>query len=66
MLDIKLGRIRYQEVATEIEGLLEEVEKAAARSALPEKPDLQWIDSFVERVYGYEITGGWQPSGSTT
>ncbi len=55
VLDIKLGRIRYEHVASEIEGLLEEVEKAAAASSLPDKPDLEWIDDFVARVYGYEV-----------
>lgn len=55
ILDIKLGRITYQEVAGEIEGLLELVESAAAASKLPDKPDLQWIDDFVARIYGYEV-----------
>lgn len=63
VLTIKQGKMPYREVASWIETLLSQVDAAAARSALPEKPDLQWIDGFVERIYGYEITGGWQPSG---
>lgn len=51
ILAIKLGELSYQEVAGEIEQLLEQVEVAAINSALPEKPDLEWIDEFVTRVY---------------
>lgn len=52
---IKTGGLPYQEVAAEIEGLLVRVEAESAASHLPEKPDLEWIDSFVERVHRAEI-----------
>lgn len=51
LLDIKTGKLCYQEIAAEIDALLPAVEKAAARSSLPDKPDYQWIDDFVAAVY---------------
>jgi hypothetical protein len=61
VLDIKLGRIPYKEVAAEIEELLPLVEAATKRSTLPEKADQEFIDSLVresylkEIVYAYEL-----------
>lgn len=55
VLAIKTGRLPYQEVAAEIEALLTAVEDEAARSSLPEKPDLEWIDDFVARAYREEV-----------
>jgi hypothetical protein len=55
VLAIKTGKLSYQDVSCEIEDLLERVEAAALVSALPEAPDRQWIDDFVERVYRAEI-----------
>lgn len=54
---IKTGGLPYQEVATEIEDLLVRVEAESAISSLPEKPDFEWIDSFVERIYRAEVCG---------
>lgn len=51
IVEIKLGKLAYQTVAAEIEHLLVQVEAAAARSSLPEEPDLQWIDDFVASSY---------------
>lgn len=55
ILRIKKGELLYQEVAEEIEELLVLVERAAEASVLPEEPDMQWIDDFVERVYRAEV-----------
>lgn len=55
VIAIKTGRLPYQEVSAEIEGLLEAVEREAECSALPAEPDYQWIDDFVARVYRDEI-----------
>jgi hypothetical protein len=55
ILDIKLGKLPYQEVAEEIEGFLAKVEVAAAASDLPEEPDHMWIEDFVYRIYREEI-----------
>jgi hypothetical protein len=55
VLAIKTGKVAYQKVSREIESLLESVEVAALVSSLPEAPDLQWIDDFVQRVYRAEI-----------
>ncbi|CDX26727.1 conserved hypothetical protein [Mesorhizobium plurifarium] len=57
VLEIKQGKLPYQEVAAEIEDLLVRVEAAAARSALPDEPDLEWIDDFVASVYRTEVLG---------
>ena len=55
ILAIKTGRIPYQDVSREIEDLLVLVEDAAKISPLPERPDLEWIDNFVARVYRDEV-----------
>jgi RNA repair pathway DNA polymerase beta family len=55
VLAIKQGKVVYQDVSREIDSLLESVEAAALVSSLPETPDLQWIDDFVQRVYRAEI-----------
>ena len=55
ILDIKLGRRLYQDVAAEIEDLLARVEDAAATSALPDDADRVWIDDFVAHVYRNEV-----------
>lgn len=57
LLEIKQGALPYVEVAEEIEGLLDDVRKAADRSPLPEKPDHEWIDDFVFRVYLETVKG---------
>lgn len=51
IVDIKLGRLLYQDVADEIESLLEQVEQAAAESTLPDEPDYEWISDFVSVVH---------------
>jgi predicted nucleotidyltransferase len=51
IIDIKLGRIAYQQVAEEIEDLLERVEQAAATSRLPDRPDEEWIWRFLVHVH---------------
>lgn len=55
VIAIKTGKLAYQEVSAEIEGLLEAVEREAQVSPLPAEPDYQWIDDFVASVYRAEI-----------
>lgn len=55
VIAIKQGRLAYQDVGTEIEQLLVDVESAAARSSLPDDVDRTWIDDFVARVYAEEV-----------
>ncbi len=55
ILAIKTGQVCYQDVSSEIEGLLKRVEAASLVSSLPDAPDRQWIDDFIERVYRAEI-----------
>jgi hypothetical protein len=49
-------------VTEEIEALLTEIENAAARSSLPETPDLHYIDDLVIRAYSGRVAGAY---GST-
>lgn len=58
LLDIKTGKLPYQQVAEEIDNLLPAVEGAAARSPLPDEPDRQWIDDFVASTYRSAIFAG--------
>ena len=51
ILEIKKGLVPYQEVANEIEGLLEDVEKASVSSNLRDDADKDFIDSLVIREY---------------
>lgn len=55
IIAIKTGQLPYQEVSTEIEGLLAAVESEAAQSSLPPEPDREWIENFVTRIYRVEI-----------
>lgn len=57
LLDIKLGKLAYDPVAEEIEGLLEAVEDASERSTLPDAPDMAFIDDFVAEHYQGAILG---------
>lgn len=51
ILDIKRGAIPYDEVASEIERLLEEVESASEVSSLREEADQEFIDALICRVH---------------
>lgn len=51
ILDIKQGRIPYNAVAEEIEGLLESVEAAAKTSTLRDEADKNFIDNLVYHAY---------------
>lgn len=55
LIAIKTGQLLYQDVAAEVEDLLVQVEAAALASALPEAPDLDWIDTFVANVHRREV-----------
>jgi hypothetical protein len=57
IIDIKTGKLKYQDVADEIEDFLARVEIAAQNSTLQDQPDYAWIDDFVERVYRREVAG---------
>lgn len=51
LLKIKTGQLEYKEVADIIVQGQEELVEAAKYSSLREKPDLVWVDNFVEEVY---------------
>ncbi|HEX4193579.1 MAG TPA: nucleotidyltransferase domain-containing protein [Stellaceae bacterium] len=52
---IKAGGLPYDDVATEIEDLLTRVERAAATSSLPDKPDEAFVDALILREYRARI-----------
>jgi hypothetical protein len=58
LIEIKTGKLAYAPVAEEIERLLAEVEAAAIKSTLPEKPDYEWCDDFVADVYREVVING--------
>ena len=51
VLDIKLGKLSYNQVAEEIEQLLVGVEEASAKSKLPAEADQDFIDHLVYDEY---------------
>jgi hypothetical protein len=55
LLDIKQGRLPYQEVSDQIEKLLEDVENAAAISPLSDEVDKGFIDDLVVEAYREEV-----------
>jgi hypothetical protein len=55
ILEIKRGLLPYDDVASEIEGLLEQVESASEASTLRDEADQTFIDSLVYRVHREEI-----------
>jgi hypothetical protein len=61
IVDIKLGRLPYRDVAEEIDGLLERVEQAAAASTLPDQPDEDWMQNFIMHVHREAIEAGALP-----
>lgn len=58
ILDIKRGLLPYDAVASEIEQLLIEVEKASEVSALRDEADQLFIDSLVRRVHRDTVLAG--------
>lgn len=60
VLDIKLGKLPYNDVAKEIEELLVAVEENASISTLPDDPDREYMDYLVLTAYGSQVVkGGW-------
>jgi RNA repair pathway DNA polymerase beta family len=55
LLAIKLGKLPYAVVATEIETLLDQVKAAQAMSSLPDEVDHTYIDSLVAKTYGQTV-----------
>ena len=55
LLDIKQGNVVYQEVAEEIEQLLEQVKEAAEKSELPDKPNYEWCEEYLKNSYRAKI-----------
>jgi hypothetical protein len=51
LLAIRRGEIPYEEVSQMIEENLIRVEEAVESSQLPEEPDWDFTDRFVERIY---------------
>lgn len=51
LLDIKLGKLPFQQVSEEIEQLLIDVEAATAASTLPASFERSIIDNFIEKLH---------------
>lgn len=51
LVDIKLGKLPFQQVSEEIEQLLIEVEAATAISTLPDSFDKTVMDDFIEKLH---------------
>jgi len=51
LLQIRKGELPFKGVSELIDVLLETVERATETSALPEKPNKEWIDAFVLRCH---------------
>jgi predicted nucleotidyltransferase len=51
LLDIKLGKVPFKEIAAEIEDLLVRVEEASCLSTLPSQLDRSLIDNFIEKTH---------------
>lgn len=59
ILDIKLGKLPYKEVADLIESGLHELEELQKTSYLRKEPDIEWADNFLYDVYS-EIVRNWK------
>lgn len=55
LLDIKLGRLSYEKVASEIEVLLLHIEKVSNLSKFPANIDSKLIDNFLEKTYAFQV-----------
>lgn len=55
LVDIKLGKLSYEVVASEIEELLVKVESSAEKSTLRDEPDLEFVEGIILDAYGKEI-----------
>jgi hypothetical protein len=55
ILRIKRGELPYAEVASEVECLIVEVDRAAACSALTDQPDRRAIDDLIIRAYASKL-----------
>ena len=62
VLDVKLGKVDFKQVAERIETLLVLVEEAEKVSSLPDKPDTAWINDFVYKHYRASVleTAKWR------
>jgi len=58
LLEIRRGERPYPAVAAEVERLLDDVEAAARKSALPAQPDHDFIDDLVARAYRAQVLAG--------
>jgi predicted nucleotidyltransferase len=58
LLDIKTGKMPYNQVETLIEIGLKELEEVQKTSSLRDEPDLQWAEDFVYDVYSDIVKKG--------
>lgn len=54
-LKIKRGELTYKELSVLIEDAMEEVKQLEKTSTLREKPDYEWVNNFICRIYRNEV-----------
>lgn len=62
LIDIKLGRLPYQQVSEEIEELLVKVEATAETSTLPAEPDTAFMEAIIQSAYGDAVVDRYYPT----
>lgn len=55
LLDVKLGRLRMEDVANEVDEAVKMLVAAARASTLPEAADKQFVNEFVMSAYGRRV-----------
>lgn len=58
LLNIKLGKIPYKQVAEIIENGLEQLKMAQLKSKLRDEPDKEWVNDFIYKVYSQIVRDG--------
>lgn len=59
LLAVKLGKVPYQEIETEIELFLSKIEEAGKVSTLPEKMDTKFWEKFLKKQYDETLLQPW-------
>lgn len=58
LLDIKLGKLNYKDIANEIEEGLVQLETLKNTSVLRDTPDFEWAENFIYEVYKDIVKNG--------
>lgn len=58
LLDIKLGKMDYKDVAVIIDQGLEDLKASELTSTLPEYPDMDYVNNFIYEIYREIVSNG--------